>query len=234
MINKRLFYFCKFCNKKFPLIEKKSHEFNCLSSKNQIPNNCKLFNNISQNIIQNISNRQNIPQFHINNNNKSYSNGMLLYEICGAELNINKRDDYLTNHFIQNDDNNSNFEFHEEEIFNNDGILISQNIQSNYNSPELINIEENIQYSINYANNTKLINTNINNDIISNLNVNKINDNNKNFSERICIICQENYKIGDNYIILPCIHLFHENCIKTWIKNQRICPICKRKLNKKD
>ena len=45
-----------------------------------------------------------------------------------------------------------------------------------------------------------------------------------------CIICLEDFKNGDKAIILPCIHLFHTECIKNWLKTQDTCPICKFKL----
>jgi hypothetical protein len=46
-----------------------------------------------------------------------------------------------------------------------------------------------------------------------------------------CVICLEDFKNGDRATILPCIHLFHTNCIKNWLKTQDCCPICKYKLN---
>ena len=45
-----------------------------------------------------------------------------------------------------------------------------------------------------------------------------------------CVICLEEFKNKDKAIILPCIHLFHKNCIKNWLKKQNSCPICKFKL----
>ena len=45
-----------------------------------------------------------------------------------------------------------------------------------------------------------------------------------------CVICLEDFKNKDKAIILPCIHLFHNNCIKNWLKKQNSCPICKFKL----
>ena len=45
-----------------------------------------------------------------------------------------------------------------------------------------------------------------------------------------CVICLEDFKIGDKTTILPCIHLFHSNCIQNWLKSQNSCPICKFKL----
>ena len=47
-----------------------------------------------------------------------------------------------------------------------------------------------------------------------------------------CVICLEDFKNGDKATILPCIHLFHKNCIKNWLKTQNSCPICKYKLTR--
>jgi hypothetical protein len=43
-----------------------------------------------------------------------------------------------------------------------------------------------------------------------------------------CTICLENYVDGDDSIALPCIHIFHADCIKTWVKDHNTCPICKK------
>ena len=56
--------------------------------------------------------------------------------------------------------------------------------------------------------------------------VNKLDNEKKN-----CVICLEDFKTGDKTIILPCIHIFHNNCIKNWLKKQNSCPICKFKIN---
>jgi len=45
-----------------------------------------------------------------------------------------------------------------------------------------------------------------------------------------CVICLEDFKNGDKATVLPCIHLFHSNCIQNWLKTQNCCPICKFKL----
>ena len=55
--------------------------------------------------------------------------------------------------------------------------------------------------------------------------VNKLDPEKKN-----CIICLEDFKNGDKATFLPCIHIFHTNCIKNWLKTQNTCPICKSKL----
>ncbi|KAK1274368.1 RING-H2 finger protein ATL32 [Acorus gramineus] len=30
---------------------------------------------------------------------------------------------------------------------------------------------------------------------------------------------------------VSCGHMFHENCIKTWLKRNRTCPMCRFKMN---
>ena len=45
-----------------------------------------------------------------------------------------------------------------------------------------------------------------------------------------CVICLENFKVGEKVIILPCIHIFHSVCIKSWLATKDECPMCKFKL----
>ena len=47
-----------------------------------------------------------------------------------------------------------------------------------------------------------------------------------------CVICLENFKNKDKAIILPCIHLFHNDCIKSWLKKHNSCPICKFEISR--
>ena len=42
-----------------------------------------------------------------------------------------------------------------------------------------------------------------------------------------CMICLSNFKKGDKESTLPCLHMFHSNCIKRWIFQKSSCPICK-------
>lgn len=51
-----------------------------------------------------------------------------------------------------------------------------------------------------------------------------------------CIICAELFKEKSAVVQLPCSvkHLFHEACIKQWIKNKTICPICRTELKDED
>ncbi|GLT47306.1 hypothetical protein SLA2020_210110 [Shorea laevis] len=42
-----------------------------------------------------------------------------------------------------------------------------------------------------------------------------------------CCICQEEYVSGDDLGTLDCSHEFHVNCIKQWLMQKNLCPICK-------
>ena len=43
-----------------------------------------------------------------------------------------------------------------------------------------------------------------------------------------CLICLEEFQNNQKTIILPCIHIFHYECINKWMKN--FCPLCKYKI----
>lgn len=46
-----------------------------------------------------------------------------------------------------------------------------------------------------------------------------------------CAICLENVEKGNCGCILPCMHVFHEGCIKRWITmNNSTCPVCRLNL----
>ncbi|XP_027345785.1 E3 ubiquitin-protein ligase MBR2 isoform X2 [Abrus precatorius] len=42
-----------------------------------------------------------------------------------------------------------------------------------------------------------------------------------------CCICQEEYADGENVGSLDCGHEFHSECIKQWLLQKNLCPICK-------
>ena len=45
-----------------------------------------------------------------------------------------------------------------------------------------------------------------------------------------CVICLGDFNDKDKIICLPCIHVFHSDCIKSWLNNHRTCPTCKFEL----
>ena len=42
-----------------------------------------------------------------------------------------------------------------------------------------------------------------------------------------CIICLEEYKIGDLATRMPCFHLYHRDCIARWLEDSQSCPVCR-------
>ena len=59
----------------------------------------------------------------------------------------------------------------------------------------------------------------------------KFSENNK---DRQCRICLEYYTDGDELRILPCFHLYHKQCVDTWLtKMSTKCPICKTSIIRK-
>ncbi|KAG4401995.1 hypothetical protein GLYMA_02G103300v4 [Glycine max] len=42
-----------------------------------------------------------------------------------------------------------------------------------------------------------------------------------------CCICQEEFSDGENVGSLDCGHEFHSGCIKQWLMQKNLCPICK-------
>lgn len=42
-----------------------------------------------------------------------------------------------------------------------------------------------------------------------------------------CTICIDEMNLGDEAIVLPCKHWFHEECVVLWLKEHNTCPICR-------
>ena len=49
-----------------------------------------------------------------------------------------------------------------------------------------------------------------------------------------CAICQEEFKVGDIMVPLPCNdihpHIFHKDCISPWVRSHDTCPVCRGKI----
>ncbi|XP_055811022.1 probable E3 ubiquitin-protein ligase RHG1A [Solanum dulcamara] len=43
-----------------------------------------------------------------------------------------------------------------------------------------------------------------------------------------CCICREEYNNGDDLGTLECGHDFHTDCIKQWLMQKNLCPVCKK------
>ncbi len=120
-------------------------------------------------------------------------------------LRINQNNIIISNQITQN---NIIVENHNEEINNN---IFNFNILS----------ENNSSYDIsqsNYDVNSQLSSRKL-------LNIDKLSP-----EKKTCIICLENFKVSDKIINLSCFHMFHNNCIRTWLNDNNYCPLCKNKI----
>mmetsp|Transcript_19362 Transcript_19362/g.17168 ORF Transcript_19362/g.17168 Transcript_19362/m.17168 type:complete len:81 (-) Transcript_19362:133-375(-) len=48
-----------------------------------------------------------------------------------------------------------------------------------------------------------------------------------------CVVCLEDFELGEDIIELRCNsklngHIFHPNCINSWSKNEKTCPVCRK------
>ncbi|KAI1280701.1 RING finger protein 11 [Halotydeus destructor] len=43
---------------------------------------------------------------------------------------------------------------------------------------------------------------------------------------RECVICMNEFLIGDAIRVLPCIHIYHTACIDDWLMRSFTCPSC--------
>lgn len=43
----------------------------------------------------------------------------------------------------------------------------------------------------------------------------------------MCIICYCAFEEGEDCMTLPCTHVFHPECVGTWLEKSSTCPVCK-------
>ncbi len=164
-------------------------------------NNNSIQNNIHNSIIRNDN--------YINNNRFIPTNIDLQYpygnnNTINNNLNININNNNLGNNFNFNNNLSQYFNFN-----------ILGNNRRNYRD---------ISYSRGLkAQNTKFIKENLSKTKIKK--VINLEDN-----RRDCIICLNEFKIGQNIYTLPCSHIFHVRCLNKEIKIRQKCPICRKEL----
>lgn len=49
-----------------------------------------------------------------------------------------------------------------------------------------------------------------------------------------CVICCEEFQLGQNVIKMPCDHIFERECVEPWLKTNNTCPVCRYELPVED
>ena len=55
----------------------------------------------------------------------------------------------------------------------------------------------------------------------------EVRQNKRSINNNNCVICLSEFQIGERIAALPCLHVFHYDCIKNWLINELSCPVCK-------
>ncbi|ESR52784.1 hypothetical protein CICLE_v10023541mg [Citrus x clementina] len=45
-----------------------------------------------------------------------------------------------------------------------------------------------------------------------------------------CAICLEEFSVGSEACCVGCSHMYHDDCIVRWLKNNNSCPLCRHRL----
>ena len=112
-----------------------------------------------------------------------------------------------------NINNISNNNYIENNYYDNENYINNQNSQ-------------NYIVEINNRNNIKKDEKNFIKNILNICNIdkyNKIKYNNKN-NNKNCGICLQDYENNEEILILPCLHIYHYNCIINWFQRKKTCP----------
>ena len=48
-----------------------------------------------------------------------------------------------------------------------------------------------------------------------------------------CVVCQYEFKNGENITKLNCGHVFHTDCVDTWLSKNKVCPMCHKEITVK-
>ena len=226
-------------------IEKKNKQNKIIEQQKQIERQIQLNNrNNQQHHIHDNNQRQN------NNNNRNVANNNNIGINMINDNLSNLRDD-IQNHLRINSPNSSNINNipnnfnHNRNPIQNANRMINPNNHNNHvhirirpqnlnnNNGFMIFIGNNNNHNHNHRNHNPESRHEHPTDkqILNQLPETYIEDVNKLDNEKKnCVICLEDFENGDKAVILPCIHLFHNKCIKNWLKTQNCCPICKYKL----
>eukprot|EP00747_Dinoflagellata_sp_TGD_P222015 gnl/TRDRNA2_/TRDRNA2_93772_c0_seq1.p1 gnl/TRDRNA2_/TRDRNA2_93772_c0~~gnl/TRDRNA2_/TRDRNA2_93772_c0_seq1.p1 ORF type:complete len:139 (+),score=34.43 gnl/TRDRNA2_/TRDRNA2_93772_c0_seq1:32-448(+) len=66
---------------------------------------------------------------------------------------------------------------------------------------------------------------------IAALPTNKLESLDKVGDQKTCLICTEQFGVGDNVKTVPCGHVFHQDCVDQWLRVSTLCPVCEKPVN---
>ncbi|KAK6343290.1 hypothetical protein TWF730_010884 [Orbilia blumenaviensis] len=49
-----------------------------------------------------------------------------------------------------------------------------------------------------------------------------------------CVVCQDEYKVDEEVVKLPCKHIYHGECVTRWLETHDACPICRTPITPED
>ena len=130
----------------------------------------------------------------------------------------------IDNQEIYNDDNDILYDekFQEQLAIN---AVDQQIIDELYPNPDAMSYEQLLQLEDNMGK----VNKGLNSKQIDTLPYIKYDK--KKYSENYqCIICMEEFVKKEKLKLLPCGHIFHDNCIKQWLLKEKTCPFCKSEI----
>lgn len=127
------------------------------------------------------------------------------------------------------EDKNINNPFHNHINFNNinDDSKVEQDIiEQLYPDPDKMTYEELLELEEKVGNVSKGLNK---------AQIKKIprfiyqKNKHKNIESK-CVVCQYEFKNGDNITKLTCGHVFHTDCVDTWLSKNKVCPMCHKEI----
>jgi hypothetical protein len=52
------------------------------------------------------------------------------------------------------------------------------------------------------------------------------------FETKTCLVCHDDIVVGNELRRLPCLHMYHVDCIDTWLAQKPTCPVCLHTIKK--
>ena len=157
-------------------------------------------------------------------------------EMKTKESNFNIKDYDLNNNILYDNNYNFNDSFHDDynfDIINDEDLqeelaikAVEQQILDEIcPNPDAMSYEQLLALEDNVGS----VNKGLTDEQIQKLPLTKFKK--KKFAENFqCIICMEEFQEKETVKLLPCGHIFHDNCIKQWLLKQKTCPFCKSEI----